>query len=149
MSFLEKNNSEFEVEISGFTNNPFYAKINANTRDLKLISEAVKITDELYPQKFGPHGTHYYSFVTREHFLNLLLRFYDSNSTLPNLLELEKLQKICQQKIYHQRDVDVLENKKSHKTQSKKLNLFSYWYWFLLFLCILQAIQEKATIFNQ
>ena len=79
MSFLVRNRLNFEVPISGFINQPFYAEINATARDERVILEAIQIVDALYPQKFGPYGTHFYSFVKREHFLNLILRFFDRN----------------------------------------------------------------------
>ncbi len=111
MSFLEKNVAEFEVEIKGFVTQPIYAQINAKTRDLSVIKNALKIVDEIYPQKFGPHGTHYYSFSQREHFLNLLLRYFDRNTTLPDPVGLQKLQIICNKKAYYQRDADLIGKK--------------------------------------
>ena len=45
----------------------FYANIPEAITDLKVINEAKAIVDWAIPQAFGPHGTHYYSFVTREY----------------------------------------------------------------------------------
>ncbi len=141
MSFLEKNVAEFEVEIKGFVTQPIYAQINAKTRDLSVIKNALKIVDEIYPQKFGPHGTHYYSFSQREHFLNLLLRYFDRNTTLPDPVGLQKLQIICNKKAYYQRDADLI-GKKTKSIISSKSNLYSKWYWLLLSICLLQAVQK-------
>jgi len=143
MSFLEKNVAEFEVEIKGFETQPFYAQINAKTRDLSVVANAVKIVDEMYPQKFGPHGTHYYSFSQREHFLNLLLRYFDRNTTLPDPVGLQKLQIICNKKAYYQRDADLI-GKKTKSIISSKSNLYSKWYWLLLSICLLQVVQKNA-----
>jgi len=143
MSFLEKNVAEFEVEIKGFETQPFYAQINSKTRDLSVVTNAVKIVDEIYPQKFGPHGTHYYSFSQREHFLNLLLRYFDRNTTLPDPVELQKLQIICNKKAYYQRDADLI-GKKTKSIISSKSNLYSKWYWLLLSICLLHAVQKNA-----
>lgn len=143
MSFLEKNDTEFEVEIKGFETQPFYAQINAKTRDLSVVTNAVKIVDEVYPQKFGPHGTHYYSFSQREHFLNLLLRHFDRNTALPDPVELQKLQKICNKKAYYQRDADLI-GKKTKSIISSKSNLYSKWCWFFLSIFLLHAVQKNA-----
>jgi hypothetical protein len=143
MSFLEKNVAEFEVEIKGFETQSFYAQINAKTRDLTVITNAVKIVDEIYPQKFGPHGTHYYSFSQREHFLNLLLRYFDRNTTLPDPVGLQKLQIICNKKAYHQRDADLIRKKKKSIISSKS-NLNSKLNWLHLSICLLQAVQKNA-----
>ena len=140
MSFLEKNAAEFEVEIKGFKTQPFYAQINAKTRDLSVVTNALKIVDEIYPQKFGPHGTHYYSFSQREHFLNLLLRYFDRNTTLPDPVELQMLQKICNKKAYYQRDADLI-GKKTKSIISSKSNLYSKWYWFFSSICLMHAVQ--------
>ena len=151
MSFLEKNAAEFEVEIKGFKTQPFYAQINAKTRDLSVVTNALKIVDEIYPQKFGPHETHYYSFSQREHFLNLLLRYFDRNTTLPDPVEIQKLQKICNKKAYYQRDADLI-GKKTKSIISSKSNLYSKWYWFFLSICLLLAVQKfdnKIAIENR
>ena len=151
MSFLEKNAAEFEVEIKGFKTQPFYAQINAKTRDLSVVTNALKIVDEIYPQKFGPHETHYYSFSQREHFLNLLLRYFDRNTTLPDPVKLQKLQKICNKKAYYQRDADLI-GKKTKSIISSKSNLYSKWCWFFLSICLLHAVQKydnKIAIENR
>jgi len=143
MSFLDRSHLNFEVPIAGFINQPFYAQINAITRDEKVISKAIQIVDAVHPQKFGPHGTHFYSFARREHFLNLLLRFYDENKRLPDEIELLDLQSICNEKLYYQRDSDLISGstytgyfKTSIKQSDESKNKCLFW-WYLAMICLL------------
>ena len=61
----------------------FYTNIPEAITDLKVINEAKAIVDWAIPQAFGPHGTHYYSFVTREYVLNLILNYYRIHGRFP------------------------------------------------------------------
>jgi len=145
MSFLERNFEHFEVEISGFKNRPFYAQVNAKTRDLSVITDAIEIVDSVYAQKFGPYGTHYYSFTRREHFLNLLLRFYDVKNKLPNKEEIETLKDICKQKLYYQRDADLNTKNKFQINKTNKQNPLPKWYGFFLIICLLEIIPKFTS----
>ena len=152
MSFLDRNKLNFEVPIAGFINQPFYAQINANTRDEKVISKAIQIVDAIHPQKFGPHGTHFYSFVRREHFLNLLLRFHDENKRLPDEIELLDLQFICNKKLYYQRDSDLISVdmhtgnfKTSIKRSDESKNKYFFW-WYVVMVGLLLPISLTKLI---
>jgi hypothetical protein len=48
------------------------------------IEEAKTIVDHCSPQKYGPHGTHGYSFLKREYLLNLLLFHYQDYGFFPS-----------------------------------------------------------------
>ena len=61
----------------------FYTNIPETITDLKVINEAKAIVDWAIPQAFGPHGRHYYSFVTREYVLNLILNYYRIHGRFP------------------------------------------------------------------
>jgi len=152
MSFLDRNKSNFEVPIAGFINQPFYAQINAITRDEKVISKAIQIVDAVHPQKFGPHGTHFYSFARREHFLNLLLRFHDENKKLPDEIELLDLQSICNKKLYHQRDSDLISVdmhtgyfKTSIKRSDESKNKCLFW-WYVVMVGLLLPISLAKLV---
>ncbi len=64
-------------------NTYFYANIPEEIRDLRLIDDAKSIVDAALPQRFGPWGTEYYSHLTREYLLNLILHFYKDNKRFP------------------------------------------------------------------
>ena len=83
MSFLEPNTSQNQTEWK-FGIWTFYANIPEEVKDLKVIENAKRIVDFALPQRFGPHGTHYYSFVTREYLLNLILYFYKEHERFPH-----------------------------------------------------------------
>ena len=61
----------------------FYANIPDDIQDLKIIDDAKSIVDFALPQKFGPWGTEYYSHLTREYVLNLILYFYKDHKKFP------------------------------------------------------------------
>ena len=82
MSFLEPDTSQNQTEWK-FGTWTFYANIPEEIKDLKVIENAKSIVDFALPQRFGPHGTHYYSFVTREYVLNLILYFYKEHKRFP------------------------------------------------------------------
>ncbi len=83
MSFLEPDASQNQTEWK-FGTWTFYANIPEDIQDLKIIENAKSIVDFALPQRFGPHGTHYYSFVTREYVLNLILCFYKEHKRFPH-----------------------------------------------------------------
>jgi hypothetical protein len=62
----------------------FYANIPEEIKDLKVINDAKSIVDYALPQKFGPWGTEYYSHLTREYVLNLILYFYRDHKRFPH-----------------------------------------------------------------
>ena len=83
MSFLEPDAGQNHTEWK-FGTWTFYANIPQEIKDLKVIENAKSIVDFAIPQRFGPHGTHYYSFVTREYVLNLILDFYKEHKRFPH-----------------------------------------------------------------
>ena len=83
MSFLEPDASQNHTEWK-FGTWTFYANIPQEIKDLKVIENAKSIVDFAIPQRFGPHGTHCYSFVTREYVLNLILYFYKEHKRFPH-----------------------------------------------------------------
>jgi hypothetical protein len=62
----------------------FYANIPEEIQDLKVIEDAKCIVDFALPQRFGPWSTEYYSHLTREYVLNLILYFYRDHKHLPH-----------------------------------------------------------------
>ncbi len=83
MSFLEPDASQNQTEWK-FGTWTFYANIPEEIKDLKIIENGKGIVDFAIPQRFGPHGTHHYSFVTREYVLNLILYFYKEHKRFPH-----------------------------------------------------------------
>ena len=83
MSFLEPDAGQNQTEWK-FGTWTFYANIPEGIKDLKIVENAKSIVDFAIPQRFGPHGTHYYSFVTREYVLNLILYFYKEHKRFPH-----------------------------------------------------------------
>ncbi len=83
MSIIKRDTSRNQTEwkVGGWT---FYANIPEDFKETKIINVAKGIVDFALPQKFGPHGTHYYSFVTREYVLNLILYFYQKHQRFPH-----------------------------------------------------------------
>lgn len=61
----------------------FYANIPEGIHDKGVIEDAKSIVDYALPQRSGPAGTHYYSFLTREYVLNLILFFYERFKRFP------------------------------------------------------------------
>ncbi|QWE27950.1 hypothetical protein [Polynucleobacter sp. AM-7D1] len=59
------------------------ANIDANIQDELVIEQAKQIVDHCSPQRYGPHGTHAYSFLKREYLLNLLLFHYADHGFFP------------------------------------------------------------------
>ena len=83
MSFLEPDSDQNQTQWK-FGTWTFYANIPEEIKDLKIVENAKSIVDFAIPQRFGPHGTHYYSFVTREYVLNLILYFYKEHKRFPH-----------------------------------------------------------------
>ena len=83
MSFLEPDSDQNQTQWK-FGTWTFYVNIPEEIKDLKIVENAKSIVDFAIPQRFGPHGTHYYSFVTREYVLNLILYFYKEHKRFPH-----------------------------------------------------------------
>ena len=83
MSLFEPDASQNQTEWK-FGTWTFYANIPKEIKDLKIVENAKSIVDFAIPQRFGPHGTHVYSFVTREYVLNLILYFYKEHKRFPH-----------------------------------------------------------------
>ena len=65
-------------------NQTWVANIDADIQDQKVIERAKLIVDYCSPQRYGPHGTHAYSFLKREYVLNLLLFHYADYGFFPS-----------------------------------------------------------------
>ena len=65
-------------------NKNFLAYIDADIQDEAVIEQAKKIVDSCSPQRYGPNGTHAYSFLQREYLLNLLLFHYVDHGFFPS-----------------------------------------------------------------
>lgn len=62
----------------------WHATIHADIVDEDIIEDAKQIVDAAVPQKPNNlFGSHYYSFVTREYLLNLLLFFHKRHGVFP------------------------------------------------------------------
>ncbi|MCF8190223.1 MAG: hypothetical protein K9J14_03065 [Polynucleobacter sp.] len=60
------------------------ANIDAKVQDTDVIETAKAIVDHCSPQRYGPHGSHAYSFLKREYLLNLLLFHYVDYGFFPS-----------------------------------------------------------------
>ena len=60
------------------------ANIDAPIHDESVIDQAKLIVDHCSPQRYGPYGTHAYSFLKREYLLNLLLFHYVDHGFFPS-----------------------------------------------------------------
>jgi hypothetical protein len=67
----------------GTRNTSWYACIDAPIEDLEIIEDAKTIVDACRPQKYGPFGATFYSFLTREYLLNILLFHYADHGAFP------------------------------------------------------------------
>jgi hypothetical protein len=62
----------------------WYACVHADIDDEVVIETAKRLVDHALPQKLSTFfGGHYYSFVTREYLLNLLLFYYQEHGLFP------------------------------------------------------------------
>lgn len=63
----------------------WWANIHANVHDEAVIEQAKRLVDAALPQKLNTHfGGHYYSFVTREYLLNLILFYHQDHGRFPS-----------------------------------------------------------------
>jgi hypothetical protein len=63
----------------------WYACVHANIEDEAVIDTAKRLVDRAIPQKQSTFvGGHYYSFVTREYLLNLLLFHFQEHGLFPS-----------------------------------------------------------------
>ena len=60
------------------------ANIDAPIHEESVIEQAKLIVDHCSPQRYGPYGTHAYSFLKREYLLNLLLFHYVDHGFFPS-----------------------------------------------------------------
>ena len=60
------------------------ANIDAPIHDESVIDQAKLIVDHCSPQRYGPYGTHAYSFLKREYLLNLFLFHYVDHGFFPS-----------------------------------------------------------------
>lgn len=147
MSFLQNDQSKFEVPIRGFDGSPFFAEINAEVRNMCVIDEAIKIVDLVRPQKFGPHGLHFYCFAAREHLLNLILRFFDTHKRLPDERELEDIRQIASSRKYFERDRSTIRTKNlTDKTSNEGGG--KGWLWLVGLIVAISAAYRFATWLN-
>lgn len=85
MTFFTKDPKRIQTtwgQIGG--NKNFLAYIDADIQDEALIEQAKKIVDRCSPQRYGPNGTHAYSFLQREYLLNLILFHYVDHGFFPS-----------------------------------------------------------------
>ena len=69
----------------GHKGSVWYADVHADIDDELVISNAKRIVDKVLPQRLSTFfGGHYYSFMTREYLLNLLLFFYQDHGLFPS-----------------------------------------------------------------
>ncbi|MBU3579740.1 hypothetical protein ICN17_06940 [Polynucleobacter sp. 73C-SIWE] len=85
MSFFKRDSNRTQTTWgkSG-SNQTWVANIDANVQDKEIIERAKLIVDHCSPQRYGPHGTHAYSFLKREYLLNLLLFHYADHGFFPS-----------------------------------------------------------------
>jgi hypothetical protein len=83
MSITSSNSKRNQTSWKFGENTFYYANIPEEIKDLKVIENAKSIVDFALPQRFGPWGTQYYSHLTREYVLNLILHFYKDQKRFP------------------------------------------------------------------
>lgn len=68
----------------GHAGTVWYANLHANFDDPEVIEQAKRLVDKAAPQKLSTfYGGHYYSFITREYLLNLLLFHHKEHGHFP------------------------------------------------------------------
>jgi hypothetical protein len=85
MTFFTKDPKRIQTtwgQIGG--NKNFLAYIDADIQDEAVIEQAKKIVDRCSPQRYGPNGTHAYSFLKREYLLNLILFHFVDHGFFPS-----------------------------------------------------------------
>ncbi len=85
MNFFTKDKTRQQTEWGAIGDRyTWFAYIDAPITDSILIEQAKTIVDHCAPQRYGPHGTHAYSFLKREYLLNLLLFHFADHSFFPS-----------------------------------------------------------------
>ncbi len=85
MNFFAKDKTRQQTEWGTIGDrHTWFAYIDASIADPILIEQAKTIVDHCAPQRYGPHGTHAYSFLKREYLLNLLLFHYADHGFFPS-----------------------------------------------------------------
>ncbi len=85
MNFFTKDKTRQQTEWGTIGDRyTWFAYIDAPITDPILIEQAKTIVDHCAPQRYGPHGTHAYSFLKREYLLNLLLFHLDDHGFFPS-----------------------------------------------------------------
>lgn len=85
MSFFTKDAKRTQITWGSCgPDRTWLAYIDANIQDEAVIEQAKKIVDACRPQRYGPNGTHAYSFLGREYLLNLLLFHYEDHGFFPS-----------------------------------------------------------------
>jgi hypothetical protein len=101
--------------------------------------------DSIRPQKFGPYGCDYYSFLEREHLLNLILRFFDNKQRLPIDEELLELISVSRCREYYRRDEDTLPNRPARRSTTIDDDQPSGHFWLFTALWTLFCILKLAV----
>ena len=85
MTFFTKDPKRIQTTWGQIGDNKnFLAYIDADIQDEAVIEQAKKIVDRCSPQRYGPNGTHAYSFLQREYLLNLILFHYVDHGFFPS-----------------------------------------------------------------
>ena len=85
MNFFSRDKARQQTEWGTIGDrHTWFANIDAPITDLAIIEDAKRIVDQCTPQRYGPHGTHAYSFLKREYILNLLLFHYVDHGFFPS-----------------------------------------------------------------
>ena len=85
MSFFNRDPQRTQTTWGKYPpNRTWVAFIDAEIQDKAVIEQAKLIVDHCSPQRYGPHGTHAYSFLQREYLLNLILFHYVDHGAFPS-----------------------------------------------------------------
>jgi len=85
MSFFIRDPKRVQTTWGGYSpDQTWVVNIDADIQDAEVIEQAKTIVDHCSPQRYGPHGTHAYSFLKREYLLNLLLFHYVDHGSFPS-----------------------------------------------------------------
>jgi len=76
--------NRFSVALKGWPGKPFWAVIDSSVRAKVTINAAIHLVDAVMPQRYGPYGGSYHSFIRREFLLNLLLFHYERFGFFPS-----------------------------------------------------------------
>jgi hypothetical protein len=84
MNFFAREKTRQQTEWGNtWDGKTWFAYIDAPITDPIIIEQAKTIVDHCAPQRYGPYGTHAYSFLKREYLLNLLLFHYADYGFFP------------------------------------------------------------------